>query len=496
MYNERMKSAGWKIRIGIFLTCLFFYLAFWNGKGVSVDGIVMFHYAKSLLFQRSLVMNPPVVWGQEFTVSHWPIGLTLAYMPFLWLLVKLPWLSSNRIIKIPYEAGVDFSNKYFNDPAYQYASLLHPLVTAISAVLVFELGRLLGLSNKKSIAAALVFGLASPAAVYTRFDYAQPLASMFILAAVVCVMKARGGSRLLLLLGGAAAGLAVLTRPETLIIPGLPLCLVVYTITPARDGQNRWFSGVRLINLLRFGIPLLLGVLAVLWWNDLRFGSWTDTGYSGEINRFVLLWDRFLPALVANLVSPGRGIFIFFPLSLLSVAGIFSLGRRDPWSGWLLGTVIAGSWLMYSAWYQWAAGISWGPRFLIPLMPYLAVLSWFSLDALKIRNPRIKGTIWLGLALLGLPATMQGMLFHPLRFYGLLNLDNQTVSEGLYHFLPQMSPVFSGWGDALSLVHYRNVWIESAIQNGSGWVYLSLLLLLLAACAWYWVRVFSRAGNN
>ncbi len=133
MYNDgsylplakfgEMQTKTSKIKIAIFLTCLVFYTTFWSGKQVSIDGIVMFQYAKSLLFQHSIFMDPPVVWGMEFTVSHWPIGLTLAYMPLLLFWSKVPGIGVKRFFKIPYDPNLEFNDAYFNDLAYQICFL-------------------------------------------------------------------------------------------------------------------------------------------------------------------------------------------------------------------------------------------------------------------------------------------------------------------------------------------------------------------------------------
>lgn len=485
-----MQKDTLKSKIAIFLTCMVFYLAFWSGKQVSIDGIVMFQYAKSLLFQHSIFMEPPVVWGTKFVVSRWPIGLTLAYIPMLYLLSKFPALVRKQYFKIPYEPELGFNQNFFTDPAYQYASLIHPLITAISAVFVFDLGRQLGLSKKKSVAAALVFGLASPAAVYTRYDFAQPLASLMILAAIVWLLQARRGSKGFLVLSGFCAGLAVLTRPETIFFPGILLCAAAYFLPLHPVQKERFFSWPRAARLLAVALPLALGVGAVFWWNDLRFDSWRSMGYSGQANSFVFDLSRNIPALVANFISPGRGIFIFFPLSLLCIPGCLRLIRRDNWSGWIIAVFLLGSWLMYSAWYQWGAGLSWGPRFLIPLLPYLAVLSWFGLDSLAHVSAKKRHLAWLALALLGAAACLQGLLFNPLEFYGQFQLTSTMVVDGLYHFNFSMSPVFSGWEYLFQPLRYDNLWIRSISGDGKWFSGLLLLIVLNAASGVYWGKFF------
>ena len=484
-----------KIKLLIFFTCFAFYLVFWLGHQVSIDGVIMFQYAKTLLFQRSLVMAPPVVWGSKFPISRWPIGLTLAYIPFLFFWSKIPGVGGKRFIRPHYDPLVRYNDNYFFDNAYQYASLLHPLVTALTAVFVFELGQLLGLSKKKSVAAALAFGLASPAAVYTRFDYAQPLASLLILASIVWLLQARKKGRLYLALSGFAAGLAGLTRPENFLIPGALLCLAA-ALMPLPATKVDKLIWRRLQNMLWLVFSMMFGVYNFLLWNKLRYGNWFFTGYWGVENSFVFDLPRNLTALAANLISPGRGIFIFFPLGLLAIPGLLRLVRRDAWSGWLLGATLIGAWSMYSTWYQWGAGISWGPRFLIPLFPYLAVLSWFGLEAFKTLSGRVRAVLWLALALLGIAPTLQGLLNHPIAFYSPFLFTPQEIMDGLYHFSISKSPIFSGWEYLFDPTAYENTWIRAA-QGEASWIAgLYICFALTAGCMLIWVRFFCIADKS
>jgi hypothetical protein len=84
-------------------------------------------------------------------------------------------------------------------------------------------------------------------------------------------------------------------------------------------------------------------------------------------------------ALIGNLVSPGRGILFFFPLSLASMFGIQKLLKTDRWFATCLLLSIAVLFLFYPIWLYWDAGQSWGPRFLVPILPYLSLLGILSL---------------------------------------------------------------------------------------------------------------------
>jgi hypothetical protein len=87
----------------IFTTCVLAYLLFWSGKHYSIDGIVMFEYAKSLLFQGSSHIDPPIYWAnQEIRTSVWSLGQTLVYMPILLALASI-FLGNVIYRQIPYD---------------------------------------------------------------------------------------------------------------------------------------------------------------------------------------------------------------------------------------------------------------------------------------------------------------------------------------------------------------------------------------------------------
>lgn len=131
-----------------------------------------------------------------------------------------------------------------------------------------------------------------------------------------------------------------------------------------------------------------------------------------------------------------------------------------------------------------------GPRFLIPLLPYLAVTSWFGLEAFAHISAKNRHLAWLALALLGAAASLQGLLFNPLEFYGQFQLTSQMVMDGFYHFKFSMSPIFSGWDSLFHPLHYENLWIRSLSRNGKWFTGLLLLLVLNTTSGVYWWRFF------
>jgi hypothetical protein len=96
----------------------------------------------------------------------------------------------------------------------------------------------------------------------------------------------------------------------------------------------------------------------------------------GDVNRLGL-HDEFGDALAANLVSPGRGLFVFTPIAVLAVLGAVKVVRshsRDPVL-WVAVVVVPVHWVLVSLYHHWWGGNSYGPRLFTDVIPLLLVLA-------------------------------------------------------------------------------------------------------------------------
>ncbi|MDY7228365.1 hypothetical protein [Hyalangium rubrum] len=83
-----------------------------------------------------------------------------------------------------------------------------------------------------------------------------------------------------------------------------------------------------------------------------------------------------LEALAGNLVSPGRGLFIYSPIFLLSFYGLYLSLRSTLFrvEAAVLGGILLLHWLIVSSFPHWWAGYSYGPRYMTDMTPYLCFL--------------------------------------------------------------------------------------------------------------------------
>ncbi len=82
------------------------------------------------------------------------------------------------------------------------------------------------------------------------------------------------------------------------------------------------------------------------------------------------------------------------------------LWRTHRWATALILAVSAVYVLLYGKWFMWHGGYSWGPRFLVPLMPFLALLTGPAWAALTEEGQRGRVVLW---ATAGLTAISVGV---------------------------------------------------------------------------------------
>ena len=79
----------------------------------------------------------------------------------------------------------------------------------------------------------------------------------------------------------------------------------------------------------------------------------------------------FLEAMAGQAVSPSRGVFVFSPFLLFALAGIGMAWRRH-WQtplAYYLAAILVLHWIAISAFADWTAGFSFGPRYFSDVTP-------------------------------------------------------------------------------------------------------------------------------
>ncbi|MGQ9626058.1 MAG: hypothetical protein ACUVV0_04025 [Anaerolineae bacterium] len=348
----REKMAGDRLwAFGLFFLLSAVYLLTYSGAFHSSDEIAMFATAQSIARRgrldiealRSMGLLNGLFGPDGLLYAKYNPGLSLMLVPLLLFSGLFPALGD-----------------------VQVAMLLDIPVTALTGTIIFLLLRRLGYSRPVAYLSALLFGLGTNAWVYAKYLFSEPLTALCVLAAfyfLLCYRQTQASRYLLA--SGLAAGYALLTR----VVDGAIAAslLFLYGFFPALP-ELKEKPGQFLKKAFIFCFPLALALAGFLLYTWVRFGTLTSGGQ--PLHFFGIPFSRGLYGL---LFSPGRGLFVYSPVLLLALPGMaFFWRRRRAETFWLLG--LCGAYLLlFGTWTTWFGGDCWGPRHILPLIPFLAL---------------------------------------------------------------------------------------------------------------------------
>jgi hypothetical protein len=241
-------------------------------------------------------------------------------------------------------------------------SLLNPLVSASTAIVVYELCQTVGCSPVAALLTAIAYAFATFAWVYAGVDGTEPLQALCLAVSLLLLIRYRSERHARLLSGSSVAlACAIVTKPaNAVLVPALGL----YALSAVRARRLSWRETVPV--LMRFAVPLALCVLFLSWLNWFRFGSVLETGY--EPHAFM---NRFLNGIYGLVFSFNKGILFYAPPLVLAPVGLWIMRRSQRGEAMLIALASVTYICLFAKFYNWGGGWSWGPRYLMPIVPLL-----------------------------------------------------------------------------------------------------------------------------
>jgi hypothetical protein len=217
----------------------------------------------------------------------------------------------------------------------------------------------------------LAFGFGSYAFAYAKTLGAEPGTAMCLIAAVMFAIEAwRTGRTSALVLCGIAAGAAVLFRPTSLIF--LPVFGIWFLVVGRRKGDLK--NAIRYGALFSAGAVVSLVIFMML--NAWRYGDALSIGYgqTGSNLHGIRARGSLVTGIWGLWFSPGKSIFLYAPFVLLAVAGIVISVKKLPTEMSLLIALVLANTLLFARVRFWSGDWAWGPRYMIIVLPCLAVM--------------------------------------------------------------------------------------------------------------------------
>ena len=425
---SRVRSCDRSLALGIFLLALALFTATFTGVPENADAEVEYQTTSSLARRGRLdiggtpeaaaliAASPPGREGLGFGVapggsgredrwySWFGVGQAVAGVPL--------WFIGDGLARLfPEVEERHATTTLFGVARSEYFSHLlvgwrNCLLTALTAWLLVLTSRRAGASGRGAFVAGLSYCVATFAWPQARSTLSDVQAGFFLflgfhllLLAKESWMRLRRPPTWPLLGAGFALGWTFFTRVAVApAVAFLGLVAIAGILMRSRRARTGWTPG----SLTALGLPFLACAAAFLITNQMRFGDVMETGYGVALSGQSFF--SFPPHLGAAgaLLSPGRGLLWMAPGVLLVPLGLMRARERGlRWLPWILLGVAAAILAPVSFMQGWHGAWTYGPRYLLPALPFLWVLVALGLDQVAdwpVRRIAARTVLWAGLA--------------------------------------------------------------------------------------------------
>ncbi len=236
-----------------------------------------------------------------------------------------------------------------------FVSFLNPFFGFWACVLFYRVAVHFESDERGAVFGALALGATTSLWPYSVHDHTENLQMLVYLAAYLSLVRGSGARPLKT---GLLVAALVLIKPANLVAT-LPCAVYVLKCAPSpRVGWSR---------LSWLGLPISIAVAVVLGLNVYRFGQLLEFGYGGAMS-FDLSQAPF--RLAPLLLSLEEGLLTFSPVLLLALIAWSGFMARWPREGWFALGLFAVL-LALTASFVPRGGWQWGPRYLVPTIPFL-----------------------------------------------------------------------------------------------------------------------------
>jgi hypothetical protein len=262
---------------------------------------------------------------------------------------------------------------------------LNSIIISAMCVVIFCFSFDLYRSKKLAFVLSLVLGVCSFIWPYNTTFWVQPLQALTLILSAYYIHKSLHSNSSFIchyfsmppnnktgiyfaLLGGLFLGLSIFAHPTSIIF--LPGFILYFFIVARRRNKNSK-------SFVYFLMALVITVSLAGLINYLRFDSFTEFGYGSFSS--LEMHDGWR-GLVGLIISPGAGLLFFFPLAILLPWGFKYLKKQNKGLVILFAYIIIINWIYVGTLsfdfepFSWSGGVAWGPRYLIPVLPFIALV--------------------------------------------------------------------------------------------------------------------------
>ncbi len=460
-------TTGW----AIFLLVAGLSTLLTSGNIRSADYVSAFSVARNLVADQKVAATP-VKGFEDWAVTAGADGNPYTRYGLGHSLLGLPGVAIGRLMGLA-PGPVDGA---FNLPRVRFypleqrqevldslgALLVNAMVVGALAAALLALAMAVGMARREATLAALLGSLGSPLFFQASDFTAEPASALAIVLA--CLALSRPGTGRCLLAGLAVGATVILKVAHGILLVPAALAVAVTVLDVAPGGRIRTL----ICRLAAFGAGAVPFVAAVALYNVARFGTPFETGYGQFATAFT---GRFIEGALGQWFSPGRGVAWYFPAAIAAIFAVPRLARISrPIATMAFGS-LAILWLLYSPWFAWDGGWTYGPRLLSPALAVLAIPA----VAARPARPGIFRGIWLASLVVSFLTSSLAFAVDYIDYsYFLWKIHgNETVSIMRWSLID--SPLVAWWG----FPERRDLLIHGLLRNGGPWTLWALMATAL-----------------
>lgn len=337
-------------------------------------------------------------------------------------------------------------------PITSVGLLFNSLVISLTAVVIFYISIEVHRSKKTAFLLSLIFSVCSFIWPYNSTFWVQPLQALVLAVSLYLIITVHHYDKSFLChytilnashrrfffsgLAGFFLGLSIFAHPTSIIF--LPAFLIYSFLRVMRHDKKNFVS---LVSVLA-AMLVLIGIV-----NYIRFGSLTEFGY-GYFSTLAT-HDGWV-GLLGLLISPGAGLLFYFPLTVLLPLGAKYMYKDKRALFFLCVYIIVANWIYVGTLsfgaepISWSGGVAWGPRYLIPVLPFIMVILGSIIVHANKKRPLLRITVF-ALCIIGFYINLSAVLIW--FQYGLMygwhyeGLAAYPNSLDIITWYPQYSPI-------------------------------------------------------
>jgi hypothetical protein len=321
---------------------------------------------ESRLFFEYAWLFPPETNNRSFCnsgllCSASNIGHSVTQMPFIFINSNL-----NIFEDVSIWDDSDFTDanyvywKNTLNPDFVFLEIFYgPIISAITTGVFFLFCRSFNFSIKTSIITSFIFAFSTLIWSYSQTSLNVVPATLFILLGYVFFVKfTKTENYRHLFFCGMTLAFGFLVRQDTVIIASILFFYFILKII-----KNK-----KIKILVPYSIPLIISYIFSQIISQLRFENVSTTIIGNAPTTYP---TPFYVGLSGLLFSPGIGLFVFVPITLLSFLSFTDFYRKEKTHCILFLAIIISFLIYYSQLEFWHGLVSWGPRYLLPVIPFL-----------------------------------------------------------------------------------------------------------------------------